>query len=233
MLQLFDIGNTSSRVAYFENNKISGYRKIPNDTLFDTISQDMPSAAACVVPKLTPELERHGVFVIHALMPHLPIDFSLVEAEKLGGDRLANIMALASEEELPGCVIDCGTCINLEVVNRNSVFLGGAIMPGRRLQRRILHLGTGALPEVALTNTPELKIGTTTESNINFGLDTGSIGAIKAWLDSLEIPLKTIIFTGGDAGFFLPFFPTAKKADHLFTLRGVAYAYCATKRVKM
>jgi type III pantothenate kinase len=130
------------------------------------------------------------------------VQFSKAKAETIGGDRLANVAAIQNDGG-NRIVIDCGTCITSEILNRDNEFLGGFIMPGRSLQRRALNLYTGQLPEVPLSSNPSM-IGCDTPRAIQCGVDHLSVLALNAYLHEIEplhLELK-IYLTGGDASYY-------------------------------
>ena len=154
------------------------------------------------------------------------IDFSAVDATTLGADRAANAIAAAEFYELPVLVIDCGSAITCELVDEEKKFLGGAIAPGRMLQRRALHTGTAQLPEVALAETPPTGTGRTTAEAIRLGVDAGAVGMVRelARVMGNAVKIRTTILAGGDAKFFAAAFPKWQVAPEDFTLQGVRLA---------
>ena len=144
----------------------------------------------------------------------------------LGADRVANAIAAAEFYQLPAAVIDCGTAVTMEVIDKKCRFAGGAIAPGRKLLRKALHTGTAQLPDVPLAEKMPVSIGRNTVDAITFGTDAGIVGTVRQWLTLLrrDYPDLTVILTGGDAGFLASEFPEAIVADEYFTLHGIRLA---------
>ena len=226
-LILLDIGNTHTRIARSDGAAIRILRTLATSELStDDLPRGERIAAASVVPRAAERLESCGVMFVTAKNCGGLIDFSGVDAAALGADRAANAIAAAEFYELPVLVVDCGSAITCELVDEGRRFLGGAIAPGRMLQRRALHAGTAQLPEVALATTMPTGMGRTTAEAIRLGVDAGAVGMVRelARIMGNAAKLHTIVLTGGDAKFFAPEFPEWKLAPEEFTLHGVRLA---------
>ncbi|MBR7106905.1 MAG: type III pantothenate kinase [Lentisphaeria bacterium] len=228
MFQILDIGNTHTRIANWDEGKFSSITVVDTAELTANGCDFLkyPAAAACVCPEIKKLLEPCGINFISALNQQSQVDFSLVDRNTLGADRVANAAALAEFYELPGAVIDCGTAITLELVDENRRFAGGAIAPGRALMRNGLALGTSQLPKSGLLeNIPDAP-GRNTIDAIGFGVGRGVVGVVRELALAAKefLPLKTLILTGGDAGYFRQCLPDAIVPGVEFTLHGVRLA---------
>src|SRR5262245_34925081 len=67
---------------------------------------------------------------------------------KTGADRIANGVAAWRRCRTACVVVDLGTAITVDIVNRKGEFIGGAIAPGLATMARALHNGTSRLPLV-------------------------------------------------------------------------------------
>ena len=188
----------------------------------------LPVLAACVVPRVRRLLAEQGLRVTWlSAKLDLGLDFSGVDSRTVGADRVANAVAAAAELPLPAVVLDCGTAVTTVVVDRRRRFLGGAIMPGRRLARAALAQGTGQLPLVALTPRAGRALGRNTVEAIRAGVDQGVLGA-AARLATLarqqfRSPLS-VVAVGGDRRFFASQLDGVALGPPDFTLRGLAHA---------
>ena len=225
MVEIFDIGNTCTRIAEWDGERFVSVRRVATAEFCGTPG-DVPKVAACVCPPVRERLGGSGIKFITAAEQSSAVDFSLVDTSTLGADRVANAVAAAALYELPAVVIDCGTAITMEVVDRDRKFRGGAIAPGRRLMRQALHCGTAQLPEIPLDGMMPDKPGCNTRDAIRFGVDRGSVGMIKEFLTQVQLyfPVATVILTGGDAGYYAAEFPEAVIAGDDFTLTGIRIA---------
>ncbi len=225
MVELLDIGNTFTRIAQWDGNRIRSLHRVLTAD-FSGTGTALPQVAACVCPAVKARLHNSGIRFISALDHDSGVDFSAVDRATLGADRVANAIALAELYELPGVVIDCGTAITMEIVDEKKRFLGGAIAPGRRLMRQALHCGTAQLPEAAMSDVIPERAGCNTADAIKFGVDRGCVGVIREFIAQANrmMPVKTVILTGGDAPYFAPEIPGAISADDTFTLTGIRIA---------
>lgn len=225
-LFLIDIGNTNTRYGLMENGVLKNCADHPTSDIENLfIPDDIPVAGASVVPYAAKKIKNRNIFWI-TYKHKSGIDLSLVEAEKLGADRIANLVALTEIATLPAFIIDCGTAITGELLSKNKVFLGGPIAPGRLLQRKNLHSYTAQLPFVPIHNTNTEDFGRNTKDAIMMGTDLGVIGAVKEFISAAKRILKTeevdIFIGGGDSKILIDNIPNVKKAPDDITLRGIA-----------
>jgi type III pantothenate kinase len=118
----------------------------------------------------------------------------------LGIDRALTTFGAGNIYGYPILVIDGGTALTITGVDNNRRLVGGAILPGLRLQLRSLFTGTAALPEIILPpqlpprwsdNTPGA-----IASGILYTVSAGVSDFIRDWQQLY--PASYIILTGGD-----------------------------------
>lgn len=122
------------------------------------------------------------------------------EPRKLGVDRWASLIALKAFHRLPACVVDCGTAITLDVMDREGVHRGGVIAPGLALMRNALYQGTSDI--VQLTGESRTLLADNTGAAIQNGTRLAAAGLVERGMrefqEDFPEPL-TLVFTGGDA----------------------------------
>lgn len=120
-----------------------------------------------------------------------------------GIDRLANVAAVIERGPGATIVIDAGSAITLEVISHEHVFLGGAILPGVRLQLQSLTRNTADLPGIIQSGTVPPPVATDTAAAIRSGVIYGIAGAINHLINlaahQLNNPGPRLVLTGGDA----------------------------------
>lgn len=229
---LINIGNTSAQFVFPDGEEvIIPTAAFANGALPEVVG-DWPVfwLAASVVPNVNHILEalagdhkRHLHWLCHEDL--VGIDCSHVDMTTVGSDRLANIAAAAANLNLPAIVIDCGTAITTEVVVPGPAFLGGAILPGRKMQRRALAHFTGLLPDVPLDSAIPSSTGKSTPQAIMAGIDVGTLGSVERLIQStineLGLDTITVVATGGDADFFIHHSSLITRAPNLFTILGL------------
>ena len=211
---IVDIGNSRTKVAIFSGQEMIYYNFYEQLTVpelkeltirFPGIENAILSSVASVQPALHACLQsQFGGFLEFNHDTPIPIKNNYLTPETLGFDRLAaavGAFALFPDQDL--LVIDAGTAITFDVVERNGTFAGGNISPGLRSRFRALHEFTNKLPLVEASE-PVVQIGRSTEEAIRAGVVNGMIFEIDGMIDLLKkkLPEMQPVLTGGDAGFF-------------------------------
>lgn len=135
----------------------------------------------------------------------LPIHNYYKTPKTLGRDRLAAVCGARAIYPGEEClVIDAGTCITMDRIDRQGGYHGGSIHPGLTMRFRALHRYTGRLPLVKGRKAGTL-FGASTEDSILSGVAfaasrelDGMIGEYQKQFGELKV-----IITGGDAAFFV------------------------------
>jgi type III pantothenate kinase len=118
----------------------------------------------------------------------------------LGSDRLLALWGGGNQYGFPCLVVDGGTALTLTGANQEQELIGGAILPGIRLQFRTLGTQTAALPDLNLPLELPPRWAMTTNEAIASGIIYSIIAGIKAFLEDWwqKFPQSFVIFTGGD-----------------------------------
>ena len=135
----------------------------------------------------------------------LPFKVDYKTPETLGKDRVAVVAGgiyLYPGKDL--LIIDAGTAITYELVTKDGVYHGGNIAPGLQMRYKALNSFTSRLPHPEFKDQAEL-IGKSTEEAIHAGIQWGMVHEIEGYINRLEadFPEILILFTGGDANFFV------------------------------
>ncbi len=141
----------------------------------------------------------------------------------LGADRIANAVAAASLYGGPAIVVDFGTAISFDVVDRDGAFVGGAIAPGVGTATDALVERAARLPDVEIA-TPLSAIGRSTitalQAGAVFGF-AGQVDGIVARIDAELGPGVTTVATGGVAPAVLAACERVDHHDPWLTLKGL------------
>ena len=135
----------------------------------------------------------------------VPVANAYHTPETLGRDRLA--AAVGATVLYPGrnvLIVDFGTAVTIDLVTADATFRGGCISPGMKTRFRALHDYTAKLPLCAATESEELA-GLTTRQAIELGVMNGIAFEIEGYAARMrsQIDDLCVIFTGGDANFFV------------------------------
>lgn len=121
------------------------------------------------------------------------------DPRQLGVDRWLAMVAARRLGDEAVIVIDCGTAITMDLVNRDGIFLGGMILPGRRMseaafRQRVPYLEPASESEPAFPST-------NTSDAIALGIRTALVASLDRFVDNATALLgeKPVLrFTGGD-----------------------------------
>ena len=122
----------------------------------------------------------------------------------LGGDRAIAAWGAVQLAGGAALVIDCGTALTLTGADAEGCLVGGAILPGLRLQLQSLGQSTAALPTLAPEN---IKLPTRWAMNTAESISSGVLYSIASSINSFiqdwltRFPSSPIYITGGDMVF--------------------------------
>ncbi|MDR2877337.1 MAG: type III pantothenate kinase [Chromatiales bacterium] len=149
------------------------------------------------------------------------------EPARLGVDRWLALIGARGDSAIGSlCVVDCGTAITIDAVRIDGLHLGGLIMPGLGLMRRML---------IASTQGIRVEAGDMVETLLPWASDTrealraGTLCAAVAGIDRAVAVLRASLggemrcyITGGDAGCLLPLLQVRYSHRPELVLEGLA-----------
>lgn len=206
-----DVGNTRVKCALFEGDTMACFHLFGknewNNFLAWTgsfgIEHCIVSAVGDTEGWNFRELSMKGRLIYLSADLELPVEILYKTPETLGLDRIAAVVgAYYTFNAANLLIIDAGTCITYDVLLKDGKYIGGAISPGKQMRLKAMHAFTAKLPLIEGNEAAEL-IGKSTEESLRNGAQTGMIGEIEYWIDSVKASfgsVKTLV-TGGDAGF--------------------------------
>lgn len=211
---VIDIGNTLVKLAVFDNGDIVVQRCVErlHPSMLGELFAEWPVRRAVVastrgeVEDVTDMLRRHvGYLLEFTSQTPVPIGNAYLTPETLGRDRLA--AAVGATVLYPGrnvLIVDFGTAVTIDLVTADNTFRGGCISPGVKTRFRALHDYTAKLPLCGATENEGLS-GLTTGQAIELGVMNGIAFEIEGYVVRMrkEIEDLCVIFTGGDAKFFV------------------------------
>ncbi len=165
-----------------------------------------------VVPPLTPVIRSalRKITGMNALIlgPGIRtgLNIRIDDPATVGADLVAGAVVALACYKPPLSVIDLGTATTLMVVDQDSNYIGGAIMPGVRLSLSSLVSNASMLQGITL-DIPKKAIGRNTQDAMNSGILFGHAAMIDGLLDRFENEVGsklTVIATGGLAGKVIP-----------------------------
>jgi type III pantothenate kinase len=185
--------------------------------------------AASVVPEIQAPLTQALATVfgtkVYWVTPRTPMTIknTYCPPHSLGVDRLVNAVAAVEEFGAPVLVVDAGTAITVDAIDRNNCFLGGAILPGLQMAMEALAEKTSLVPKVALS-APASLLGRSTTDGLRSGIVGGTGGAAAFLIQGIRKkigPKAPVIGTGGA---IRAIYPCCRAITHLrphLTLEGL------------
>jgi type III pantothenate kinase len=241
LLLLFDIGNTHTHLGLADAHRVLKQANILTADWFRGVAGEqvkkfvgrssIQGAAVCsVVPRATPFVRGASkrmwdipcLELTHKTLRGLGIDYP--RPGTIGPDRLANALAARHRFGAPVVVVDFGTAVTFDVVDRAGNYVGGIIAPGLTAMTEYLHEKTALLPRIRIREV-QSAIGRSTEQAMLVGAVHGYRGLIRELLIELKRELKTrrlpVVATGGYGKLIASKLPEITTVDPLLTLEGL------------
>ena len=250
MILLLDIGNTHAHLGLAtagairkqinvptrllsEDNGLKPLRKFVGPTRLEGTS------LCSVVPELTPRICR---FVRTALKTELfeltcntltGIEIDYPNPASIGPDRLANALAARHSFGFPSVVVDFGTAVTFDIVNREGNYAGGIIAPGLAAMTSYLHEKTALLPRIRIREIDAV-IGKSTEEAMLIGAVHGYRGLVRELIKELKLELRKrslpVVATGSYAPLIASRLSEITTVAPNLTLDGLLLAWTAAAR---
>ncbi len=251
MMLLLDVGNTHTHVGLGGPRSLRTLGDIPTSAwsdgsapaLLETLLPRRAPDGLCfcsVVPRVNPRLDawsrsRLGVAPLQLTPQTLRgVGIDYPKPETIGQDRLANAVAARHHHGAPALVVDFGTAVTFDVVDRRGNYVGGIIAPGLSAMTDYLHEKTALLPRIRIRD-PRKVVGRNTEEAMLSGAVFGYRGLVRGLIIDLRRELGVrrlpVVATGGYARLIargLPEIDTVVPGLTLEGLRLTALAHCGT-----
>lgn len=219
---LFDIGNTRVKWALLEKGRLGKTGSITHEKLHDSgfavltshLPRDVDAVLASNTAGHTFATRLSGVIGIHC---NREVHFARTERKgygvtnsyrnprRMGVDRWVAMIGARAELSSALCVVDAGTAVTIDALDREGVHLGGLIVPGLRLMRESLHANTSDLPAAKRLGGGAAEgmalFATTTDGALDKGAMTAVCGAIERAVARMRAGSyrPKVVLTGGDA----------------------------------
>ena len=211
MKLIIDIGNTAVKTALFEDKQMIT-SAIFNDCTLQNIlvfvgQQTILHTIISSVKEVDTDLKQiiqH--FDAHFLNENtsLPITIDYKTPNTLGKDRIAAVAGASflfpNQDVL---VLDAGTCLTIDFINKRKIYEGGRISLGIKMRYKALNQFTTNLPLCKCAES-SMTIGTDTTSSIISGVQQGILAEVREIINIYKMENKdtVIVVTGGDCFFF-------------------------------
>lgn len=250
MILLFDIGNTNTHVGLANDQRVVKQLDVSSRDWFSggagsQVRQflgriEPEGVALCsVVPKATPcvkafvkgSYEQDCLELNPESVRGLGINYP--EPQRIGPDRLANAVAARAQLGAPALVVDFGTAVTFDVVDRHGDYVGGIIAPGLAAMTDYLHEKTALLPRIEIREV-KTAIGKSTEQAMLIGAVHGYRGLVRELIAELKKELKVkrlpVVATGGYAALIAAKLPEIDAVEPNLTLEGLRLVWLAHRQ---
>jgi type III pantothenate kinase len=245
MILLVDIGNTNTHLGLANAKRVTRQGGVPTRSWHTgdgarrlqrfVAGAKLEGVALCsVVPQVTPLvrdcLQVRGRLPVFELTSRnvAGVDIDYPRPETIGPDRLANAVAARRRFGAPVVVLDFGTAVTFDVIDRRGRYIGGIIAPGLSAMTDYLHERTALLPRIRIREVRRT-IGRSTEEAMLIGAVHGYRGLVRELLAELKRELNArrlpVVATGGYAELIAKRLPEITIVDSALTLEGLRLSW--------
>ena len=221
LLLTVDVGNTSTGVAVFREDRIVFRKRMPTPVSFRPQMLQalvrpgrVQSITAVIVSSVVPPVDSSLVRCIRSLWnvrplvldhcTHTGITLKIDHPAELGADRIADAAGALRFFSPPLMVIDSGTATTFDLINRKREYVGGCILPGVEIAVRSLAENAARLKQIHFA-VPTSVLGSNTVDCIRAGIYYGTIGTLSHLIGEYKKIIgrnARVIATGGLIRFF-------------------------------
>lgn len=250
MLLAIDMGNTQTAMGLFDGDELVQSWRMPTDRsytadeihvrlmgFFKMYDLSLGAVDAIAFAGVVPQLSREW----HAVADRIAADAIVIgpqtaavtklraaRPQAVGADRVANAVAAEAFYGAPAIVVDFGTATNIDVIDEDGYYIGGAIAPGIRISMDALAARAAKLASVPL-EAPEHAIGRDTEECIKVGAVMGAAAMAEGLVARMKHELgredATVIATGGLASIVADSTDAFDVVDGQLTIKGICEIY--------
>lgn len=207
---IVDAGNSFLKLAVFEEDSLLSIHKTDYAEVMlllkkvlegNKITDSIIASTTHLDPDVLAFLSARTQCLVLSHQTILPLENAYKTPETLGLDRLA--LACSAVKQFPNqntLIIDAGTCVTYDFIDKKSVYQGGAISPGLSMRFKAMHNFTGKLPLISADDYEAILIGQSTKASMQIGVVEGMANEIDGFIQSYQVDYEdlTVILTGGD-----------------------------------
>lgn len=242
---LFDIGNTRLKWGLADDGAIRRTGSINHERLreqgFAALTTRLPANVDAVlasnVAGQTFATRLAGVIGLHcncdmhfarSAATACGVTNSYRQPRRLGVDRWAAMIGAHAQFRKAVCIVDAGTAVTIDALEKSGQHLGGQILPGMRLMTEALTRDTSDLP--AVKRAPPQAHGALSGfvNSTGSAIYTGSMAAVCGAIEKAVRSMRSagyrpaLVLTGGDASRILPVLDTPAEHRPNLVLEGLA-----------
>ncbi len=196
------IGNTNTKIAYVNERAIRRVFNVRTQDIERLITKYLSGFngrvyLASVVPEASTFVRRKLSGVEEITWKKFPFKIKVKQPDRVGIDRLLNALGVWQLYKRESIIIDAGSAITIDFVNRSGDFEGGVIFPGEQLI--VNSLRTLALLKDIRMSKPVSIVGKNTSEAVGSGIFYGLSFLVSGYIRTFKEknPDLHIVFTGG------------------------------------
>lgn len=250
MILAIDMGNTNIVIGCVKPGRILFEERISTDatkteleyavilkTIFDIHRIDVKEIEGGIISSVVPPLTnvlKEAVGKICHIKPMIVgagvktgLNLMMDDPKSIGADLIVDAVAGIQEYGAPLILIDMGTATTITVIDKNSNYIGGMIMPGVSASVKSLVEGTSQLPAIGL-EPPKKVIAKNTIDAMKSGVILGAASMMDGQIARIEEELGyscKVIATGGLAKAIMPLCKRECIIDDELLLKGLDIIY--------
>lgn len=253
MLLVIDVGNTQTVIGVYDEEvlihmwRLSTEKKntadelrLKAEPLIERAGISLGDITGAALASVVPPLTQSWCWAISSMIGTDPLVCSAATAgslfaadypnpNEIGADRVADAVAARVLYGAPVIIVDFGTATNIEVVDKDGLFVGGIIAPGVETSASALFSHATKLAATELVE-PRAAIGKSSTEAIQSGVMYGEIDRVDGLVRRIFNQLgyaAPVVATGGLAPRMAPLSSTITDTNSELTLRGLQLIYSA------
>ena len=254
MLLVIDVGNTDTKLGYFDAaGSLAGRWRVTTaqrrtsdeygvlfQAFFSSARIEHRAVKAIVIASVVPQVDRWLYEGCRTYLACEPITFTAVaqtlmdvrtdRPHELGADLAAGAIGGIALAGSPLIVINFGTATTYSAIDADGALLGVAIAPGIQISIDALATRTAKLPQIALA-APAAAIGRDTVTALQSGIVYGAVAQTEGIVARLRSEMGTsarVIATGGLADIVARETDTIERVEANLVLEGLRLHYAST-----
>jgi len=206
-----DIGNSAIKYALFEADTFIRFGQVPDEaalwqiTEFAAVTRIIISSVRATRSSLLEQVPTGKKVLRLNWQTPVPLTNLYETPQTLGMDRLAAVVGanfLYPDQDI--LVLDAGTCITCDFVDKYKNYQGGSITLGLEMKFRALHTFTQKLPLIEQKTNGVPLTGRNTADAMQSGVMHGTVAELNGIIQAYQklAPDLVVVLCGGSAAFF-------------------------------